>query len=68
MAEFKTLQQIAEERGEELHILIPRVIAKEGSIHKAAVALGVYPNTIHNWLRTNKLRVVKVQNAKVIEA
>lgn len=52
------LEQIASDAGEPLETLIPRVIREQGSVHKAAIVLGVYPNAIRHWLEKNKLRLV----------
>lgn len=52
------LEQIASDAGESLETLIPRVIRETGSVHKAAIVLGVYPNAIRHWLDKNKLRLV----------
>jgi hypothetical protein len=46
----RKLQIIAKEQGEPLDTLIPRLIEEYGTVYKVAVHLGVYPNTIRNWL------------------
>lgn len=52
------LERAAEAAGEPVDAFIERMIAEEGTIHKAAVRLGVYPNTIKAWLERNNMRIV----------
>lgn len=51
--ERQTLEHVATALGENLAELLPRVVEEEGSIHKAAVRLGVWPNSIRNWMSNN---------------
>jgi hypothetical protein len=51
------LAQLAASAGEPLETYIPRLIAEEGSIHKAAVRAGVYPSAIRYWLKKNNRAV-----------
>ncbi len=44
------LLKIAEEMGEPIETLVPRIVREEGSTYKAAVRLGVAPNTIRYWM------------------
>jgi hypothetical protein len=53
MAKPGRLKEIAEEYGQPLDVLIPRVISEEGSIIRAAMKLGVNTNTLQNWIRAN---------------
>jgi hypothetical protein len=41
--------------GEPLDKLIPRLLDEEGTVHGAAVRLGVYPNAIRQWARREGL-------------
>lgn len=50
------LQKQAIERGEPLETLIPRLLDELGTMYAVAVDLGVYPNTILNWLNKNNYR------------
>lgn len=52
------IDAIAQERGEAAEEFIPRLIREHGSIHKAAIALGVYPNAIRHWMGKNNFRLV----------
>jgi len=49
----KILDKIAEERGIALEVLVPQTVQQEGSIFKAAVKLGVSPNSIQYWMKKN---------------
>lgn len=51
------LEKAAQKHREPLETLIPRMVAEEGSIHKAAVRLGVYPNSIRHWMKSNNYRL-----------
>lgn len=55
MARGISLEQQARARfgGEPLDTLIPRLLSQEGTIHLTAVALGVYPNAIRHWCKSN---------------
>lgn len=59
----KRLKNIAQDYNEPLEVLIPRMITEEGSIHKAAIRLGVYPNAIQYWMKKNGYRLVTQQVA-----
>jgi len=63
MSKYEKLEAIAASLGESLDELIPRVITEEGSIFKAAQRLGVYPNTIQNWIKRNNYRLTTRQVA-----
>lgn len=52
------IERAAAAAGEPTDAFLARVIQEEGTIHKAAVRLGVYPNTIKAWLERNKLQIV----------
>jgi hypothetical protein len=52
------LKDIADELGEPLETLIPRIVQEEGAVHRAAVRLGVAPNSINNWLKKHGYRPV----------
>lgn len=52
------LEQAAAAAGEPTDAFLARVIEEEGTIHKAAVRLNVYPNTIKAWLERNKMHIV----------
>lgn len=41
---------IAREMGEPIEELVPRIVAEERSTYRAAVRLGVSPNTIRYWM------------------
>lgn len=51
------LKQIEAERGEDASVFIPALLAEHGTPHKIAIVLGVYPNTIRNWLLNNGYQV-----------
>lgn len=61
------IDQIAQERGETADTLIPRTIHEEGSVHNAAVALGVYPNAIRYWLKKHGRAVRRKTVTEVYE-
>lgn len=61
------LEQAAAVAGEPVETYVPRVIAEEGTIHKAAVRLNVYPNTIKAWLQRNKMRLVTKRVVEAVE-
>lgn len=67
MARSNRLIDKARQIGEPLESLIPRLIEEEGSIYRAALALGVTPNSIQYWLRKNNLAVETRQAAQVVE-
>lgn len=50
------LPRIAEALDEQVDELIPRLLEAHGTPFKVAVELGVYPNTILNWLKKNGYR------------
>jgi hypothetical protein len=52
------LERIAQEHNEPLHTLLPRIVAEEGSLHRAATRLGVYPNSIQYWINKNGYKLV----------
>jgi hypothetical protein len=54
MAKSGRLQDKANEYGESLDILIPRLLNKLGTMYLVARELDVYPNTILHWLSTHK--------------
>lgn len=45
------LLKIAEQIGEPIDTLVPRMVEEEGSVHRAAYRLNVAPNTIIYWMR-----------------
>lgn len=52
MPRGKTLKELAEERGVTEEALISDAIGEaHGSIFKAAILLGFYPNTLYVWLK-----------------
>lgn len=66
------LRKIAEELGEPIEELIPRVVREEGAMYRAAQRLGVAPNTVRYWLKrlgyntatTSQIELVK-ENTEV---
>lgn len=62
-----TLKKTAEQFNEPLETLIPRIVREEGSITKAAHRLGVYPNALQYWMRTNGYRLITRQVADVVK-
>lgn len=60
------LQIIALQKGETLDALIPRMLTEHKTVFKAALALGVYPAAIYNWLKKNPA-VAKKFNYKVTQ-
>ncbi len=52
------LERIAQQQGEDLNNLIPRLLAEHKTPFRIAVALGVYPNTIRQWLTTHGYRPI----------
>jgi hypothetical protein len=53
MAKPNRLAEIANQRGEQIHEMIPRAIEETGSIFQAAVSLGVSPISVPNRLKRN---------------
>ena len=53
MPRSNRLPEIAAERGEPLESLIPRLYAHYGNDEGVAADLGVHPNSIIHWRRTN---------------
>lgn len=53
MAARGTLNRIAQEHGESLETLIPRLLREHKTVVKVAAHLDVYPHTIQNWLKRN---------------
>ena len=54
----KLRQACLDEFGEEPDTVIPRLIEEKGSVGGAAMRLGVFPNAIIHWLKSNKKHVV----------
>lgn len=59
------IERAAAAAGETAETYIPRIIEEEGTVHKAAIRIGVYPNTINFWLRRNNMRLVTERVAHV---
>jgi len=58
MAGRRTLKDVEREHGESLHQLIPRLVEEnEGALFPVAIHLGVYPNSIRNWMEKNGYRI-----------
>ncbi len=61
------LKQLADEHGEPLETLIPRLIEETGSVNGATQKLGLSANNIISWwLMKNGLRVERVVVARVV--
>lgn len=58
------LQAIAQELGEPIETLVPRMVQQTGSVARAAYALDVSPNSILYWLK--KLGYEPHQSSSVI--
>jgi len=56
LATKNALERIALERNEPLESLIPRLLGELKTMYAVAVELGVFPNTILNWLNKNNYR------------
>lgn len=59
------LEKVARERGADVETVIRQEIERTGSVAGAAGALGVAPNAVAVWLRSNRFKVVKVVKATI---
>jgi len=57
MSDRRYLKDAEREHGQPLDTLIPALLASEGTIYGVAVKLGVYPNSVRNWMKTNGVRL-----------
>lgn len=61
------LEEAARAAGEPVETFIPRIVEEEGTVFNAAVRLGVYPNTIKNWMKRNNYQLVLKRTVEKVE-
>jgi len=61
------LEKVAKERGASVETVIRQEVERTGSVLGAAGALGVAPNAVVNWVRTNGFSVHKVVVATLVK-
>lgn len=61
------LEKVAKERGASVETVIRAEVERTGSVLGAAGALGVAPNAVVNWLRSNGFKAIRVVKATIIK-
>jgi len=67
MARNDKLKRASEKYKAPLQVLIPRLVEEHGGVEFAAALLGVYPNTVRNWLNRNGYEIRRRTVVEVVK-